>query len=287
MIGSSAAVIRRGFSPRFLAGLLAVSGFLVIASPVWSHSHLVQPVPKMQSPALVQQGLASPALISLPVDSSASDPLQSPYPLPWSAIWQRQTQATQQNHSSKLRYASAPLRSPDGQVTAHSEVEIQLDPDFRQSHIFSQLILKTSQGKTLQVIPSSIHLGQETVKETAARNLPGTIAMLVPAAWSPDGQKLLSRQFEAIFGSDVSSDYAVIWERSQQRARTVTPLPLNYDSATLLGWNPHHPNEVLFHTTVMGEKEGSTLAVDYRGTAVASPNPQPVQYGQVPQGPRP
>jgi hypothetical protein len=283
MIGSGAVAVRRGFSPQFLAGLLAVSSFLTIHPLFGSHEGMARPVfaaTPRQVAAAPNRRL--PASSLLPTESSANDPLHSPYPLPWNKISERQTQATQLNRSELLRYASQPLRSPDGEVTAHSEIEIQINPDFRQSHVFSQLILQTSQGQTLQVIPSSMHLGQSAVQETAARQMPGTIAMLIPAVWSQDGQKLLSRQFEALFGSDVSSDYAVVWDRSQQQTRTVAPLPLDYDSATLLGWNPVHPDQILFQTAVLGEAQGSTLAVDPQGITIASPNARPVHYGQVP-----
>jgi hypothetical protein len=286
MIGSGAAVVRRRCSPQVFAALLAVSGFLALNASFGANWVQANPVQANWVQAnLVQANLVVPSVSLLPVDNTntANDPLKSPYPIPWNAIWDHQTQSTQNNRSKTLRYLSPPLRSPDGQVAAHSEIEIKIDPDFRQSHIYSQLILKTAQGQVLQTIPSSMHLGQGRVKETTARHLPGTIAMLVPAAWSQNGQRLLARQFEAVFGSDVSSDYAVIWEREHLKAETVTPLPINYDFATLLGWSQNHPNQVLFRTDILGETKGSILAVDYRGATIASQNDQAVvQYGQAP-----
>jgi hypothetical protein len=268
MIGSGAAVVRWRCSPQFFAALRAVSGLLVLSAPFWASQ--------------VRANTVVPNVSRLPVDNTANDPLKSPYPIPWNAIWNHQTQATQNNRSATLRYLSPPLRSPDGQVAAHSEIQIKIDPDVRQSHIYSQLILKTHQGQVLQTIPSSMHLGQGRVKETTARHLPGTIAMLIPAAWSKNGQRLLSRQFEAVFGSDISSDYAVIWEREHLHTKTITPQPLNYDSATLLGWSQNHPNQVLFRTDILGEGQGSILAVDYQGATIASQNDQAiVQYDQA------
>lgn len=267
MIGSGAAVVGRRCSPQVFATLLSISGFLILSTPFLARQVRANPV--------------LPSVSLLPVDNTANDPIKSPYPIPWNAIWDHQTQATQTHRSATLRYLSPPLRSPDGQIAAHSEIEIKIDPDFRRSHIFSQLILKTAQGQMLQTIPSSMHLGQGKVQETTARQLPGTIAMLVPAAWSKNGQRLLSRQFEAVFGSDVSSDYAVIWDREHLQTKTVTPLPLNYDSATLLGWSRNHPHQVLFRTDILGETQGSILAVDYQGGTIASQNDQAVQSGQA------
>jgi hypothetical protein len=296
MIGSGAAVVRRRYSPQVFAALLAVSSYLVLSAPFLGYQvNAAQPnlpTASIQGPAAqpyiaqgsIQANTVLPSVSMLPAASTANDPLNSPYPIPWNTIWDHQTQATQNNRPTTLRYLSSPLRSPDGQVAAHTKIEIKIDPDFRRSRIFSQLILKTSQGKVLQTIPSSMHLGQGTVKETAARQLPGTISILVPAAWSKNGQRLLSRQFESVFGSDVSSDYAVIWDRDHRQAKIITPLPLNYDSATLLGWSRNHPDQVLFRTAILGETEGAILAVDYRGTTIASPNDRAVRqfYGQVP-----
>jgi hypothetical protein len=300
MIGSGAAVVvRRRYSPQVFAALLAVSSVLILSAPFWNDQPSIAqsngptnyaqkplaPVLMTQRPN-TQRALQANTVWSgvslLPIGNTANDPLNSPYPIPWNAIWDHQTQATQTNRSEILYYLSPPLRSPDGQVVAHTKIEIKINPDFRRSHIFSQLILKTSQGKVLQTILSSIHLGQGNLKETTARQLPGTISILVPAAWSKNGQKLLSRQFEAVFGSDVSSDYAVLWDRDHLQTRIVTPLPLNYDSATLLGWSQNHPDQLLFRTAILGEARGSILAVDSRGTTIAAPNDRAIpQYGQV------
>ncbi len=308
MIGSGAAVVRRRYSPQVFAALLAVSSVLILSAPFWNHQAsiaqsnvptdyaqkplapaLIAQRPSAQRPKAqraIQANTVLPGVSLLPVGNTANDPLNSPYPIPWNAIWDHQTKATQANRPETLYYLSPLLRSPDGQVVAHTKIEIKINPDFRRSHIFSQLILKTSQGKVLQTIPSSIHLGQGNLKETTARQLPGTIAILVPAAWSKNGQRLLSRQFEAVFGSDVSSDYAVIWDRNHLQTRTVTPLPLNYDSATLLGWSQNHPDQLLFRTTILGEARGSILAVDSRGTTIAAPHDRAIpQYGQAPSAP--
>lgn len=309
MIGLGGVVVQRGYSPRLFAGILVLSSLFALSSTLWIQGKTVaqqsflinyaqaipqtipQTIPKktqVNVEQVTQRNSSAPVAMLLPAGSPKDDPLNSPYPLPWSMIWEQQTLATERNRPVTLRYFTAGLRSPNGQLIAHSEIEVQLSPDFRQSHIFSQLIVKTAQGKVVQSIPSSMHLGQGPVKETSARQLRGTIAMLLPAAWSASGKKLLSRQFEAVFGSDVSSDYAVIWHSDQLRTKTITPLPINYDSATLLGWSQSNPEQVLFRTSILGEPQGTTLAVDLQGSPVIASPKYPASdssltpFGQIP-----
>jgi hypothetical protein len=101
----------------------------------------------------------------------------------------------------------------------------------------------------------------------------------MPAAWSKDGQKLLTRQFEAVMGSDVSSDYALVWDKKTQIVKTVTPTPQNYDTAILLGWSPRNPDRVLFRTTILGEQQTNLVAVTHDGTTIALEGSQPPMGG--------
>ncbi|MGB8700470.1 MAG: hypothetical protein WCD18_13730 [Thermosynechococcaceae cyanobacterium] len=208
------------------------------------------------------------------------DPLNSHFPIPWNTIWGYQTQVSQTGRAIALRYLGPELLSPDGKIKAYTETQIQIEPELSKSHIFSQLMLATSQGKVLHRIPSTMHLGQGAVRETTARHLVGTISILTPATWSADGQQLLVRQFEAVFGSDVSSDYAVVWNRQTQQARSIAPAPNNYDTATLLGWSQVYPDQVLFRTSLLGEPESAVLAVDLHGATIASPSDRPLRVGQ-------
>ncbi len=208
--------------------------------------------------------------------TTEQDPLHSPYPIPWSPIWEHQAEASSSGQPITWHYTSPPLQSPDGQLQAISKIEVYLQPDFRESHILSQVWVKDQAGQIVETVQSSMHLGESRVSETAARHLPGTVSMLVPAAWSGDSQHLLLRQFEALFGSDIASDYGVVWNRSQGSTRTFVPEPINYDSATLLGWSRNHPDQVLFSTSIMGDSREQLLAVSFRGHTVASPGDRPL-----------
>jgi hypothetical protein len=276
MTSPCAVLLQRGYSPKLVCGFLAASILLtaglqgLVQFPALSQSS--------QTPlSLVQT--ASPTFHPAPMNVSApaqtQDPLNSAYPIPWAAIWENQTKATQTGKVLTLRYLSGKVTSPDGQQQAHSEINLQLSPELTQSYVSSKLIIADAKGKVLQRIPSTLHLGDGKVKETTAIPV-GTLSILVPATWSQDGQQLLARQFEAVLGSDVSSDYALVWNRKTQMVKTVTPTPQNYDTAILLGWSPRNPDRVLFRTTVLGEQQTNLVAVTHDGTTIAFEGNQPL-----------
>jgi hypothetical protein len=279
MTSPCAVLLQRGYSPKLVCGFLAASIFLTAGLGLVQFPALSQ---SSQTPlSLVQT--ASPSFHSAPVNVSASalqnqDPLNSAYPIPWAAIWENQTKAAQSGKILTLRYLSGTLTSPDGQRQAHSEINLQLSPELTRSYVSSNLIIADATGKVLQRIPATMHLGDERVKETTAMPV-GTLSILMPAAWSKDGQQLLTRQFEAVLGSDVSSDYALVWDKKTQRVKTVTPTPQNYDTAILLGWSPHNPDRVLFRTTILGEPQTNLVAVTHDGTTLAFEGSQPLPTG--------
>jgi hypothetical protein len=271
MTSPSAVLLQRGRCPQLVCGFLAASIFLATGFPGLSQSPVFSQ--SFKAPVLFTQ-TAPTAFRSSSVPNSsaqatpAQDPLNSAYPVPWNLIWQNQSQATQSGKVVAMQHLSKTLTSPDGQRQAHSEITIHLDPVLTQSHISSSLIITDAQGTVLQRIPSSMHLGNGMTQERTGTQI-GTLSMLMPAAWSKDGQQLLSRQFEAVFGSDVSSDYALIWSRNTQQAKTVAPTPANYDTATLLGWSDRHPDQILFRTGILGEQATTLFAVAHDGTTVA------------------
>lgn len=270
MISPCAMLLRRGYSPKLVCGFLAASILLVTGLPGLAQFPMRSP--STETPlSLIQT--ASPTYPTETVPSTqtiqAQDPLNSTYPVPWDVIWQKQTQATQSGKILTLRYRSATLASPDGQRLAHSEINAQLSPEITQSSVSSLLIITNAKGKVLQSIPSTLHLGNDSVKETAAQPI-GTLSILMPATWSKDGQQLLTRQFEAVLGSDMASDYALVWNRKTQMVKTVTPTPQNYDTAILLGWSARNPDQILFRTTILGEQKTDLVAVSRDGTTIAA-----------------
>jgi hypothetical protein len=284
-MSSGAVIVQWGRCPRFVCGVLATSIFLAANLPGLSQA---QETARSFNASLFFVQAASeapttaPPSIRLQRDDIASqkDPLNSAYPIPWDAIWAHQSQATRNGKGITMRYLSPTLPSPDGQRKVHSDIRLHLHPEMTNSSISSQLVITDQRGTVLQSIPSSFHLGNGPIKETAARQ-EGTLSILMPAAWSKDGQQLLSRQFEAVFGSDVSSDYALVWNRSTQQSRIVAPTPLSYDTAILLGWSHSNPSQILFKTSTLGESNTETLAVNPNGTTIASPGDRPLPMGQI------
>jgi hypothetical protein len=281
MTSPCAVLLQRGYSPKLVCGFLAASIFFAAGLQGF-----------VQFPALSQSSRTPLSLVQTasstfhpaPVNVSASalqnqDPLNSAYPIPWAAIWENQTKATQSGKVLTLKYLSGTVTSPDGQRQAHSEINLQVNPELTQSYVSSNLIIADAKGSVLQRIPSTMHLGGERVKETTAIPV-GTLSILMPATWSEDGQQLLTRQFEAVLGSDVASDYALVWDKKTQTVKTVTPTPQNYDTAILLGWSPHNPDRVLFRTTILGEQQTNLVAVVTQdGTTIALESSQPMPMG--------
>jgi hypothetical protein len=270
MTSPCAVLLQRGFSPKLVCGFLAASILLAAGLPGFVQFSALSQSPKTPL-SLVQTATptvqTAAANISAPA-SQSQDPHNSAYPVPWNAIWHNQTQATQLGKVLSLRYLSGTITSPDGQRQAHSEMNLQLNPQLTQSYVASNLIIADAKGRVLQRIPSTMHLGSNQVEETTTVPV-GTLSILMPAAWSKDGQQLLTRQFEAVLGSDVSSDYALVWDRKTQKVKTVTPTPQNYDTAILLGWSPHNPDRILFRTTILGEQKTDLVAVTHDGTTLA------------------
>jgi hypothetical protein len=283
-MSSGAVIVKWGRCPQFVCGVLATSIFLAA-----NLSGLVQAQEAAKSfnaPSfLVQTAPEAPQTAPLPIHlqsgeiATHQDPLNSAYPIPWDSIWAHQSQATQSGKAVTMRYLSPSLPSPDGQTKVHSDIRLHLNPEMTNSYISSQLIIADLRGTVLQSIPSSFHLGNGPVQETAATHN-GTLSILMPAAWSKDGQQLLARQFEAVFGSDVSSDYALVWNRRTQQSKIVAPTPLSYDTAILLGWSHSNPNQILFKTSTLGESGNAILAVNNDGTVIASPGDRPLPIEQ-------
>ena len=280
MISPRVVLLQWGRCPQFVCGFLAASILLtsglqgLMQFPARSQSletplSLIQSAPPASSLVSGTASVQKFPQAAHPAATQAQDPLHSAYPIPWDMIWQNQTQATQTGKVVSLRHVSDAIASPDGQRNAHSEISLELHPAVTQSRVVSQLIITDAKGAQIQKIASSMHLGEGMVKETSETAV-GTLSILMPATWSKDGQQLLARQFEAVFGSDVSSDYALVWNRNTQQVKTVAPVPQDYDTAILLGWSDRNPDQILFRTAILGEPNTALVAVNDDGITVAS-----------------
>jgi hypothetical protein len=212
--------------------------------------------------------------------STQPDPISSPYPVPWNWVWANQSQVSRNGHPVVRQYRSQSLISPDGQYVAYCQIQMQVQPDFSQSNISSTLLIENLKTGSLEKIKSSAHFAGDSFMAAGETDKPGIIAILIPVAWSKTSDHLLVRQFEALFGSDVASDYALVWDRDSNRVTSVAPTPVDYDTALLLGWSQSHPDQVLFHTSLLGDEVGSLWTVTLQGKAIAAPGDQPLIFGR-------
>jgi hypothetical protein len=212
------------------------------------------------------------------------DPLNSPYPVPWNWVLATLAEMSRSNTSILRYYRSQSLISPDGEYAAYSRIQMQGSPQFTQSRVSSVLFLENLRTGDLQTITASSPLadnpfgnGNLTPVEVEA----GGIAILIPVAWSETGDRILAREFESLFGSDIASDYAVVWDRQQNRTYTVAPTRVQYTNAVLLGWSQTHPGRVLFQAGNLGDTQTMLWAVDFSGSTTAAIEDQPVAFGRV------
>lgn len=207
------------------------------------------------------------------------DPLNSPHPVPWNWVLAMQAEAT---HLPRLRYyRSQSLISPDGEYAAYSRIQMQSVSDWMQCQVSSVLFVENLRTGDLQTIAASSPLSANPFATSEAIEQ-GTVAILIPIAWSADSARLLAREFESLFCSDIASDYAVVWDRSLNRTYTIAPTRISYSNAILLGWSQSQPNHVLFQAGDLGDETWPLWSVDLSGQTIAArQEDQPITYGRI------
>ncbi|MCU0567332.1 MAG: hypothetical protein MUF49_12125 [Oculatellaceae cyanobacterium Prado106] len=214
------------------------------------------------------------------------DPLNSPHPIPWNWVTamvfgQPQPDATQ------CFYRSPSLISPDGRYAAYSRIQVQLADHFLQARVSSVLFLENLETGSLQTLLAASPFAENPFKVKQgihtedASTQPGTIAVLIPIAWSEGGDRLLAREFESFFGSDLASDFAVVWDRHSNETYTLSPSQIHYTNAILMGWSQVNPDQVLFQAGVMGVENWPFYTVNLRGETAIALADQPVTYGST------
>jgi len=220
-------------------------------------------------------------MISQPIQI---DPLGSPYPVPWGWVMSLLSEGSSASVPRVRYYRSQSLLSPDGQYAAYSRIQMKLSSDFTQNRISSILFLENLQTGSLQNIAASSPFADNPfaadAAETADADQPGMIAMLIPIAWSETGDRLLAREFESFFGSDIASDFGVVWEQRSNRVYTITPSQIQYSNAILLGWSQHHPDRALFRAGMMGDRDWPLYAVDTAGQTLPVEDDRPLIFGR-------
>jgi hypothetical protein len=211
------------------------------------------------------------------------DPLNSPHPIPWNWVLANLTVTSAEPRSQVRYYRSQALVSPDGNYSAYSRIQMRVHPNFTQSRVSSVLFLENLKTGDLRTIVASSPLADPTPTIPQPQSQPapeGTIAILIPVAWSESGDRILAREFESIFGSDIASDYAVVWDRQLNHTSTVAPTRIQYTNAVLLGWSQTHPDQTLFRAGNLGDSKWPLWTVDLTGRTTAAPEDQPLVFGQ-------
>lgn len=216
------------------------------------------------------------------IDQSVEgDPLDSPHPVPWNWVLATHAEVTAKGESGIRYYRSKSLVSPDGQYAAYSRIEMEVQPDLYRSRVSSVMFLENLKTGKLQKITASSPLAENSFTKNEEANMPGTIAILIPVSWSKEGDRLLARQFEGLFSTSDSSDYAVVWDRETNRTSTITPNATDYTNAVLLGWSRANPEQVLFRAGELGDEKKPLWAVDFNGQTVSASQEQPLIIGQL------
>ena len=209
-----------------------------------------------------------------------NDPLGSPFPIPWSWIMSTQNQLGEKGGSQLSYYRTPSLISPDGKYAAYSRIQMEVEPELHRSRVTSVMFLEDLETGKLQKInassPIAAYLQQEKEEDTA-----GVIDILMPISWSSGGEKLLSRQFEGFLSTSDASDYAVVWDRRENRSKTLVPQNVPYTNAILLGWDQNNPGGLLFRAGILGDEEWGLWAVNTDGKTAIADKEEPVIYGKL------
>ncbi|MGB3494578.1 MAG: hypothetical protein WBA57_17760, partial [Elainellaceae cyanobacterium] len=233
--------------------------------------------PSLVDPAAADESSAESAALL----TSVQDPLNSPHPIPWQWIEETQSITSSASEAQTRYYRSHALISPDGQYAAYSRIQLEMLPGTAQDRVTSMLFLEQMQTGDLQFVTASSPQVKNPNITAAEYEQPGMMAVLTPVAWSESGDRLLVRGFESRFGTDLASDYAVIWDRTTGGQRAIVPTNISYSNAVLLGWSQTHANQVLFRAGSLSDESWPMVAVNSDGMAIAAESDQPVVYGQI------
>ncbi|MEB3338095.1 MAG: hypothetical protein VKJ46_11575 [Leptolyngbyaceae bacterium] len=208
------------------------------------------------------------------------DPLDSPHPVPWNWVLANLTESSSTGIVKTRYYRSQSLVSPDGEYAAYSRIQMQAKPDFVQSRVSSVLFVENLKTGNVQSISATSPFSENSLPTAEGEQRGGMIAILIPVGWTKTGDRLLAREFESLFGSDIASDYAVIWHRDTNRVNTLAPSHIHYTNAVLLGWSQAHPDRVLFRAGILGEETWPLWTVDLSGQTTRALGDQPQVFGR-------
>lgn len=238
--------------------------------------------------ALANSDFPAPVVTPLHTDtpmvpSVQIDPLNSPYPIPWNWVMATLAEASSSSVPLLRYYRTPSLISPSGEYAAYSRIQMRVMPDFTQSRVNSVMFVENLNTGDLQTVMAASPFADNPFMGDAELPMQGTIAVLIPIAWSASSDRILAREFESAFGTDIASDFAVVWDRPSNTISTIAPTGLQYTNAILLGWSQMNPNRVLFRAGNLGDDPADwpMMSVDFNGQTTASLEDQPITYGQT------
>lgn len=209
------------------------------------------------------------------------DPLNSPFPVPWNWILATQAEGCSAQGPRIYYYRSQSLLSPDERYAAYSRIQLRVCPDWFSSQVSSVLLVENLETGDLQTITPNSPFADNPFLAPSEAHHPGRIAILIPVSWSATSDRVLCREFESQFGTDIASDFAVVWDRPSNQVLTFAPNGPSYTNAVLLGWSQQYPNHALFRAGMMGEDDWPIWVVDTSGTSHLAPEDAPVGFGRV------
>lgn len=283
------------YATSYLGWLSRQSPYLLIAALLLSILDILLPFPRgsgfawakletisVSLPSRVAQLLPNSVPDSLMAQPSVQlDPLNSPHPIPWNWVLATQSEDSSGITPTVRYFRTQALISPDGQYAAYSRIQMQVMADFTHSRVNSVLFVENLRTGNLQTITASSPFADNPFSPNSEPQQAGTVAILIPVAWSATSDRVLAREFESLFGTDIASDFAVVWDRQINRIHTIAPLGIQYTNAILLGWSQSHPDRVLFRAGNLGDENWNIWAVDPAGQTVAAIADQPVTFGQT------
>lgn len=209
------------------------------------------------------------------------DPLDSPHPIPWNWVLTTHAEISANGQSGVRYYRSPSLVSPDGLWAAYTRIQMDALPELYKSRVSSVMFAENLQTGDLHTVTAASPLFDSPLVGNEEADSPGTISILIPISWSKSSDRLLARQFEGLFGTSDASDFAVVWDRQQNRTATLAPSPVEYSYAVLLGWSENYPDHVLFRAGEMGDEHPSIWAVGLNNHTILAQEEELMIYGQV------
>lgn len=222
------------------------------------------------------------------IDTTPTDPIDSPHPIPWKWIVMTQENIGGKGGSGVRYYRSVPVISPDGRYAVYSRIQMEVKPEMYNSRVSSTLFVEDMKTKRLRVMAATSKYDPLLIKQVSSSvedENKGKIGVLVPVSWSEKGDRFLARQFEGIFNTADATDRAVIWDRQKNDVSTVSPhqeADEHEKIAVLLGWSKSQPDNVLFRAGELGEEDWPLVqvAIDGKTVNINTDGDQPITFGE-------